>query len=101
MTEPFLQIQGIRKDYGIVVAVQDVTLDIARGEFMTFLGPSGSGKSTTLYILAGFQKPTGGDILLEGQTLLDRRRTSAISAWCSSATRCFRICPSARTSPFR
>ena len=38
--------------------MQDVTLDIAKGEFLTFLGPSGSGKSTTLYVLAGFQDPT-------------------------------------------
>jgi putative spermidine/putrescine transport system ATP-binding protein len=71
MTTPFLQIRNIRKAYGDVTAVKDVTLDIAQGEFMTFLGPSGSGKSTTLYILAGLQNPTAGDILLEGRTLLD------------------------------
>jgi putative spermidine/putrescine transport system ATP-binding protein len=72
MTDAFLQIQGLRMEFGDVVAVHDVTLDIRRGEFLTFLGPSGSGKSTTLYILAGFQQPTRGDILLEGRTLLDR-----------------------------
>ena len=72
MTAPFLQIQGIRMEFGDIVAVHDVTLDIERGEFLTFLGPSGSGKSTTLYILAGFQQPTRGDILLDGRTLLDR-----------------------------
>lgn len=68
---PFLQIRNVRKVYGDVVAVSDVTLDIAKGEFMTFLGPSGSGKSTTLYVLAGLQEPTAGDILLRGRTLLD------------------------------
>jgi putative spermidine/putrescine transport system ATP-binding protein len=72
MTDPYLRIQGLRMEFGDVVAVHDVTLDIRRGEFLTFLGPSGSGKSTTLYILAGFQQPTRGDILLEGRTLLDR-----------------------------
>jgi putative spermidine/putrescine transport system ATP-binding protein len=72
MTAPFLQIRGIRQEFGRIVAVHDVTLDVARGEFLTFLGPSGSGKSTTLYILAGFQQPTRGDILLDGRTLLDR-----------------------------
>jgi putative spermidine/putrescine transport system ATP-binding protein len=70
MTKPFLQIQGIRKQYGPVTAVSDVTLDVQQGEFLTFLGPSGSGKSTTLYILAGFQDPTAGDILLQGKSLL-------------------------------
>jgi putative spermidine/putrescine transport system ATP-binding protein len=70
MTEPFLSIRGIRKVYGSVTAVKNVTMDVAEGEFMTFLGPSGSGKSTTLYILAGFQDPTDGDILLKGQSLL-------------------------------
>ena len=70
MTKPFLQIRGIRKQYGPVTAVSDVTLDVEQGEFLTFLGPSGSGKSTTLYILAGFQDPTAGDILLQGKSLL-------------------------------
>jgi putative spermidine/putrescine transport system ATP-binding protein len=72
MSTSYLQIQGLRMEFGNVVAVHDVTLDIRQGEFLTFLGPSGSGKSTTLYILAGFQQPTRGDILLNGRTLLDR-----------------------------
>ena len=70
MNQTFLQILGIKKTYGSIVAVANVNLDIKQGEFMTFLGPSGSGKSTTLYILAGFQNPTQGDILLKGQSLL-------------------------------
>ena len=70
MTQPFLSICGIRKTYGTVTAVKNVSMDIAEGEFMTFLGPSGSGKSTTLYIIAGFQDPSGGDILLNGGSLL-------------------------------
>ena len=71
MTQPFLSIQGIEKKYGPVTAVADVSLDIAEGEFVTFLGPSGSGKSTTLYAIAGFLEPTRGDVLLNGRTLLD------------------------------
>jgi putative spermidine/putrescine transport system ATP-binding protein len=70
MTEPFLSIRGIAKTFGAFTAVKNVTMDIAEGEFMTFLGPSGSGKSTTLYILAGFQDPSGGDILLKGKSIL-------------------------------
>lgn len=67
----YLHINGIRKVFGDVVATDHVELEIAQGEFMTFLGPSGSGKSTTLYILAGFQDPTAGDIKLNGRSILN------------------------------
>ncbi|MFO1149537.1 MAG: ABC transporter ATP-binding protein [Alsobacter sp.] len=67
---PFLEIAGLRRDFGSFVAVKDVNLTIAKGEFMTFLGPSGSGKSTTLYSLAGLDTPTAGDIRLEGSSIL-------------------------------
>ena len=70
MSAPFLQIQRLRKTYDQVVAIDQVSLDIEKGEFMTFLGPSGSGKSTTLYIVAGFQSPTDGRVLLDGKPLL-------------------------------
>ncbi|MCC5973853.1 MAG: ABC transporter ATP-binding protein [Rubellimicrobium sp.] len=70
MTAPYLEIDGLRKVYRDVVATDRVDLTIAEGEFMTFLGPSGSGKSTTLYILAGFQDPTAGDVRLRGQSIL-------------------------------
>ncbi|MFC3109707.1 ABC transporter ATP-binding protein [Undibacterium arcticum] len=70
MNNAFLQIRGLRKSYDQVVAIDRVSLDIKKGEFMTFLGPSGSGKSTTLYIVAGFQEPTEGDVLLDGKELL-------------------------------
>ena len=68
MTTPFLSIRGIEKTYGAVTAVADVSLDVAKGEFVTFLGPSGSG--TTLYAIAGFLEPTRGDVLLEGRSIL-------------------------------
>ena len=48
-------------------AVRDVNLDIAPGEFMTFLGPSGSGKTTTLNMIAGFVAVTSGEILIAGE----------------------------------
>lgn len=70
MNNAFLQICGLRKTYDHVVAIDRVSLDIKKGEFMTFLGPSGSGKSTTLYIVAGFQEPTEGEVLLNGKELL-------------------------------
>jgi putative spermidine/putrescine transport system ATP-binding protein len=66
----FLEIANISKTFGNVTAVNDVSLEIARGEFVTFLGPSGSGKSTTLYMIAGFFEPTRGDVRLEGRSIL-------------------------------
>ncbi|WP_027054335.1 ABC transporter ATP-binding protein [Mesorhizobium erdmanii] len=70
MTPSFLSISAVRKTFGAFVAVHDVTIDVPKGEFLTFLGPSGSGKSTTLYAIAGFQDPSSGDVLLEGKSLL-------------------------------
>lgn len=66
----FLEIANISKTFGNVTAVSEVSLEIARGEFVTFLGPSGSGKSTTLYMIAGFFEPTRGDVRLEGRSIL-------------------------------
>jgi putative spermidine/putrescine transport system ATP-binding protein len=69
-TEAFLHLDGLHKTYQGAVAIDHISLDIRRGEFMTFLGPSGSGKSTTLYITAGFETPTAGHVVLEGRDLL-------------------------------
>ncbi len=60
-------LEGVRKEYGDVVAVDDLTLEIARGEFFTMLGPSGSGKTTTLRLIAGFEQPDAGRVVLAGQ----------------------------------
>jgi putative spermidine/putrescine transport system ATP-binding protein len=59
-------VEGIRKAYGDVVAVDDVHLTVADGEFFTLLGPSGSGKTTTLRIIAGFEQPDTGRVTLGG-----------------------------------
>jgi putative spermidine/putrescine transport system ATP-binding protein len=69
---PFVRFAGVRKTYdGVALVVKDLNLDIEKGEFLTLLGPSGSGKTTTLLMLAGFETPTEGDILLEGKSLAD------------------------------
>ncbi len=66
-TTPLVQFRGVQKTYdGETLVVKGLDLDIARGEFLTLLGPSGSGKTTCLMMLAGFETPTGGDILLDG-----------------------------------
>src|SRR5438309_8620973 len=54
------------KRFGDVTAVDGVTLDIPAGEFFSLLGPSGCGKTTTLRLIAGFEQPTEGRILLDG-----------------------------------
>jgi putative spermidine/putrescine transport system ATP-binding protein len=60
-------VKGLRKAYGAVVAVDSIDLEIRRGEFFTMLGPSGSGKTTTLRMIAGFEVPDEGTILLAGR----------------------------------
>ncbi|CDS55132.1 Putrescine transport ATP-binding protein PotA (TC 3.A.1.11.1) [Polaromonas sp. CG9_12] len=61
---------GVQKTYdGIHLVVRDLNLDIRQGEFLSLLGPSGSGKTTTLMMLAGFESPTAGDILLNGRQI--------------------------------
>ena len=67
---PFLQIQHIVKKFDDVFAVDDVSLDIAQGEIFALLGSSGCGKSTLLRMLAGFELPTSGQILLAGQDIV-------------------------------
>ena len=65
-----LEIKNISKSFGALQAVKGLNLDLAAGEFFALLGPSGCGKSTLLRMLAGFETPTSGDILLDGQSLL-------------------------------
>ncbi len=64
-----LQLEHVGKTFGSVVAVDDVSLDIAAGEFLTLLGPSGCGKTTTLRMIAGFETATSGRVLLEGRDI--------------------------------
>ncbi|CAM3834894.1 polyamine ABC transporter ATP-binding protein [Parendozoicomonas haliclonae] len=66
-----LQVQTITKTFDGVYAVDDVSLDIRKGEIFALLGGSGSGKSTLLRMIAGFEKPTSGRILLDGQDITD------------------------------
>ncbi|MGD8258506.1 MAG: ATP-binding cassette domain-containing protein, partial [Desulfobacterales bacterium] len=64
-----LELHNVFKLFGDVKAVDDVTLSIEHGEFLTLLGPSGSGKTTTLNMIAGFEIPTSGEILLENEDI--------------------------------
>jgi putative spermidine/putrescine transport system ATP-binding protein len=62
-----LRLEGVRKNYGHVVAVAGIDLTVDEGEFFTLLGPSGSGKTTLLRLIAGFERPDGGKIELAGR----------------------------------
>ena len=61
-----VELRGVTKRFGDLVAVDDLDLDLASGEFFTLLGPSGCGKTTTLRMIAGFEQPSEGEILIEG-----------------------------------
>jgi len=62
-----IEIKGVSKIFGSKTVLQDINLSIRKGEFVTILGPSGCGKTTLLRMLAGFEKPTTGQILLNGE----------------------------------
>jgi putative spermidine/putrescine transport system ATP-binding protein len=69
---PDVEVVALRRTYGDVVAVDGVDLAIAPGEFFTLLGPSGSGKTTTLRLIAGFEQPDSGRVLLKGKDVTSR-----------------------------
>jgi putative spermidine/putrescine transport system ATP-binding protein len=62
-----VRLVGVTKRFGSVLAVDDVDLDVLEGEFLTMLGPSGSGKTTMLRLIAGFEAPTSGHVVLHGE----------------------------------
>jgi putative spermidine/putrescine transport system ATP-binding protein len=62
----FLELKNVQKTYGQTQVVKDFNMDIEKGEFISFLGPSGCGKTTTLRMVAGFETPSAGDIVING-----------------------------------
>jgi len=75
---PYLRLESLTRRYSGQAGVADLTLEVGRGEFLALLGPSGSGKTTTLRLLAGFEMPDAGRILVEGEDVTplppERRR---------------------------
>jgi spermidine/putrescine ABC transporter ATP-binding subunit len=69
-TPPTIDIRGIIRRHGSVTAVDKVSLQVRRGEFFSILGPSGAGKTSVLRMLAGFEDPDEGELLIEGRSML-------------------------------
>ncbi len=69
VNESFLELSGITKRFGDFVAVDDINLKIAEGEFFTLVGPSGSGKTTMIRMLVGMDQPSDGEMRLKGQVM--------------------------------
>ncbi len=65
-----IEFTGVTKRFGEIVAVDDVSLEIERGSFYSFLGPSGCGKTTSLRLIAGFEQPTEGDVKIGGESMV-------------------------------
>lgn len=65
----YLQLDRLTKQYGTLVALDEVSFEVGSNEYVTLLGPSGSGKTTLLRTIAGFERPDAGDVRLEGSTL--------------------------------
>ena len=68
-TPPLVRFEAVSKRFGPIAAVDALTLEIAQGEFFALLGPSGCGKTTLLRMLAGFETPSAGRILLDGEDI--------------------------------
>src|SRR6201995_2427679 len=77
-----VRLEALEKRFEVVVAVDSIDLEIASGEFFSLLGPSGCGKTTTLRLIAGFERPTAGDVRLDGVSLAavppDRRNVNTV-----------------------
>ncbi len=69
-----LSLRGLKKSYGDLVAVNDLSLDIFRGEVLGLLGPNGAGKTTTINIICGLLRSDAGDVMLDGHSLRDTYR---------------------------
>lgn len=86
-----LKLRGLRKSYGSVKTIKGVNLDVEDREFVVFVGPSGCGKSTLLRLIAGLEKITAGDLIIDGDRANDIDPSErGLSRLCSSHMRSIR-----------
>lgn len=71
MADTILQIKHLEKSFGENLVLKDISFDVSKGEVISIIGSSGSGKSTMLRCINLLEKPTGGDILFHGKSILD------------------------------
>ena len=69
-----LSLKGLRKSYGNLVAVKDLSLDVRRGEILGLLGPNGAGKTTTIHMICGLLRSDAGDVVVDGRSIEDDYR---------------------------
>lgn len=67
MNDVMVTLDNVVKSFERNTVVKNISMDIKKGEFLTLLGPSGCGKTTTLRMIAGFEQPTDGDVLIDGK----------------------------------
>ena len=95
----FVELRNVTKRFGSNTVIDNINLTIPQGQMVTLLGPSGCGKTTILRLVAGLEKPSEGQIFIDGEDVtLIVLFSSAIFVWCSSRMLCSRICRWGKTS---
>ncbi len=90
---PLLVVDGLRKEFGGVVAVDGATFSVAEGSLTGLIGPNGAGKSTTFNCITGIHEPTGGRVTFDGQNITGSRRTHSQTRDWSGRSRSPVNCP--------
>jgi putative glutamine transport system ATP-binding protein len=86
-------LKDVNKSFGDLHVLKDITLSIAEGEKLTIIGPSGSGKSTLIRCINGLEKPSSGEVYLNGELLARKNRTRMVRTYCAMVFQQFNLYP--------